>query len=497
MRKVFISYARANKPDVDQLVEHLTELNCQTWVDSSLHGGQDWWQEILRRIADCDVFIPVVSHESLNSGACAREFDWAENLGKSVLPVALERPSPALPRRILSRQIVDYSNPEERDRAARKLGGGLLSLPPAPPLPHPMPQPPAAPLSYLTDLVEKLSSPHALSHEEQRQILARLDPPLRSLDPEERQAGRAILDRLGSRSDLYADVDRTIGVLKQLHDEVRGKVHTPSRAAPHSPQRFVDDAVAPPKGQPFNHIPPPTRNGEKAPSAPTVMPLPKPRPAPIPRPKPDPHRPLSGEWTTALPATLLVMAAITGAIPPIRALSSGYDYGISVWYWQTISRILIGIAFSVLAWSAKLFSPNAAPVGWFMAPIMVVHVINDIVVLTAISAGKCTPTCIADPGIDLMRVYGYPLLLGVAALVGIAFGFAVFASTRAAWAPILAVWGFCGVLEAILSYIAKVDDQRAPEADAVLIVQNAILLVAAIVMYQRVRPNRPIKQTPR
>lgn len=122
MRKAFISYARANKPVIDQLVEHLNDLGCQTWVDSSLHGGQDWWQEILHRIEDCDVFIAIISNEALTSLACEREFDWAEALGKPVLPVAVEPPPTALPRRYSRRQIVDYSEPADWDRAARRLG---------------------------------------------------------------------------------------------------------------------------------------------------------------------------------------------------------------------------------------------------------------------------------------------------------------------------------------------------------------------------------------
>ena len=87
MRKVFISYARQNRPDVDQLVEHLRVLGCDTWVDTSLHGGQDWWQEILQRIADCDTFIPIISPEALNSTACRREFDWAESRWISIVLV--------------------------------------------------------------------------------------------------------------------------------------------------------------------------------------------------------------------------------------------------------------------------------------------------------------------------------------------------------------------------------------------------------------------------
>jgi TIR domain len=77
VRKVFISYARQNKPDVEELVEHLQVLGCETWHDSSLHGGQDWWEEILRRIADCDTFIAIISRDALSSTACRRECDWA------------------------------------------------------------------------------------------------------------------------------------------------------------------------------------------------------------------------------------------------------------------------------------------------------------------------------------------------------------------------------------------------------------------------------------
>jgi hypothetical protein len=78
VRKLFVSYARETKRDVDQLVEHLGMMGYETRVDARLRGGQDWWEQILERIADSDVFIAVISHASLNSTACRREFDWAE-----------------------------------------------------------------------------------------------------------------------------------------------------------------------------------------------------------------------------------------------------------------------------------------------------------------------------------------------------------------------------------------------------------------------------------
>jgi hypothetical protein len=233
--KVFISCARQNERDIDQLVEHLRVLGCDTWVDTSLHGGQDWWGEVLRQIEDCDVFIAIISREALNSVACEREFDWAEALGKPVLPVAVEPPTTALPRRYSRRQVVDYSDPADRDRAARRLGGGLLSLPPAPPPPRPLPRPPAAPLSYLTDLVEMVSKRNVLNHDQQRQVLQRLEPALQAVDPEERRGGRIVLEKFSSRDDLYADVDRGITALKRLNDEASRAFAAEPRREPEAP----------------------------------------------------------------------------------------------------------------------------------------------------------------------------------------------------------------------------------------------------------------------
>jgi hypothetical protein len=216
VRKVFISYARQDRRDVEQLVEHLEVLGYDTWLDSSLHGGQDWWNEILRQIADCDIFIAIISRDALDSTACRRECDWAESLAKPVLPVAVEPLPKALPRRFSTRQMVDYSDPEARDRAALNLAGGLGTLSAAPPLPDSLPEPPAAPLSYLTDLTDLAAEQTALDHDQQRYILNRLEPALHSIDPEERQGAQHILAMLSSRDDLFADVFRTINRLQDV-----------------------------------------------------------------------------------------------------------------------------------------------------------------------------------------------------------------------------------------------------------------------------------------
>ena len=208
MRQLFISYARENKPDVEALVRDLHALGYETWVDSSLRGGQTWWHEILRRIADTDVFVAIVSSHTLSSVACKRELEWALALNKPVLPLAVERLPDALPRTLSMRQIIDYS--QSGKEAAFALAGALGTLPPTPPAPEQLPEPPAAPLSYLSDLVEQVGQPEPLTQQQQHQILIQLEPALRSADAEERRGGRYVLEVFSRRGDLYADVDRTL-----------------------------------------------------------------------------------------------------------------------------------------------------------------------------------------------------------------------------------------------------------------------------------------------
>ncbi|HZQ32092.1 MAG TPA: TIR domain-containing protein [Mycobacterium sp.] len=232
LRRLFISYARENKRDVDQLAEQLGLMGYETWVDFKLRGGQQWWAEILQRISDTEVFIAVISHASLNSTACRREFDWAEALDKPILPVAIEPLPAALPRRFAERQIIDYSQAGQRDRAALMLQGGLATIGAARPLPDPLPEPPAAPLSYLTDLVDLISGPDPLDHAQQHQILQQLGAALHSVDPEERRGARDILERFASRADLYADVDRIITGFRELPRPATPRSEGPAASEP-------------------------------------------------------------------------------------------------------------------------------------------------------------------------------------------------------------------------------------------------------------------------
>lgn len=193
MSSVFVSYAREDTAKAGELVRRLSRLGHQVWSDEALRGGQSWWDEILVQIAGCDVFLAVVSPASLNSVACQRERKYAHDLGKPILPVAVERMTQAMPRELSLRQVVDYSTPGED--AAFALFGALKVLPSAPPPPEPLPPAPEVPLSYLTDLHEELEAAE-LTRAQQREIVDALEPALRSADTEEQQGGRRLLEIL-------------------------------------------------------------------------------------------------------------------------------------------------------------------------------------------------------------------------------------------------------------------------------------------------------------
>ena len=85
MANVFISYNRQSESTVRTLAEDIKQLGKTVWFDQELSGGQAWWDQILAEIRNCDVFVFVLTTESLNSEACKREYKYAGALGKTIL----------------------------------------------------------------------------------------------------------------------------------------------------------------------------------------------------------------------------------------------------------------------------------------------------------------------------------------------------------------------------------------------------------------------------
>jgi TIR domain-containing protein len=204
MLNIFISYNRQSEAIVQTLANDIKELGHKGWWDQELSGGQTWWNQILAQIRACDLFVFVLDREALNSIACKREADYAGDLGKPILPILVTEEASVnlLPPALGQIQFVDYRKPDRT--TALRLARALTTIPPAAPLPDPLPTPPAVPLSYLGGLYERIETLSELSYEEQSSLVVNLKRSWR--DPKTSQDTQILLGRLRTRRDLFATI---------------------------------------------------------------------------------------------------------------------------------------------------------------------------------------------------------------------------------------------------------------------------------------------------
>ena len=110
--KLFVSYARVDKPYCVQIVRALTGHDI--WYDQRLFAGTNWWHEIYRRLEWCEGFLWLLSPESLRSTACQREFNLAHSLGRIVFPLLIH-PETELPEALRDIHHVDFSRGLQQD----------------------------------------------------------------------------------------------------------------------------------------------------------------------------------------------------------------------------------------------------------------------------------------------------------------------------------------------------------------------------------------------
>ena len=65
----------------------------------ALRGGQDWWEEILQRIADSDAFLAIISRAALNSTACDVNSTGPKHSASRSYPSRSNPPPPFRPLR--------------------------------------------------------------------------------------------------------------------------------------------------------------------------------------------------------------------------------------------------------------------------------------------------------------------------------------------------------------------------------------------------------------
>jgi len=89
MAKFFVSYSRVDKTFTQAFVTGLEHKfpKHSFWYDLKLTGGDAWWKVILSKIEEADIFIYLLSNESITSSYCQAEFQESRRLRKRVIPV--------------------------------------------------------------------------------------------------------------------------------------------------------------------------------------------------------------------------------------------------------------------------------------------------------------------------------------------------------------------------------------------------------------------------
>jgi TIR domain len=211
---VFLSYAHQDVELAMALRQDLEDIGQSVWLDESLHGGQIWWDEILRQLRECQAFVLAVSAHSLASEACVAEWAYAAALNRPFLPVRLDDTDwTTAPAAMRESQHIDYIVGDLQSTKA--LARSLLSVPDDVPFPDVVPQPPPAPQSY-RERFARLFGSGQLTIEEQVNYYVRLSL---DVDGANSQEAIALLLLLRDRPDVSWKVRLDIDKLLEGHGD--------------------------------------------------------------------------------------------------------------------------------------------------------------------------------------------------------------------------------------------------------------------------------------
>lgn len=107
---IFVSYSRVDLEIKNRLVSNLRRAYDHIWTDTEdLRGGEVWWAKIINQIRKSDIFLYLLSPDSIVSIFCRAELAEALRLQKQIIPV-LVRARTHLPRYVSDHhQVVDMS----------------------------------------------------------------------------------------------------------------------------------------------------------------------------------------------------------------------------------------------------------------------------------------------------------------------------------------------------------------------------------------------------
>jgi hypothetical protein len=131
-QQIFISYSRVDTDNAERLIKRLRNTFPDTtiWYDSHLkgRGGQKWWDVILDAIEGSEIFLYLLSNDSLASPYCQAEFEEAQRLDRPFIAVQL-RHRTQIPDTLTDYQYIDLTATGEDDPYDNLVGSILRLLP--------------------------------------------------------------------------------------------------------------------------------------------------------------------------------------------------------------------------------------------------------------------------------------------------------------------------------------------------------------------------------
>jgi DNA-binding beta-propeller fold protein YncE len=209
--KVFISYSRRDDAAVKSLIDDLGPVDVDVWRDAKLHGGDNWWTEILEQIRESEVFVFALSDSSLASKPCRAELGYAKALGLPILPLQVGEVANYRTDEIFTAQLVDYRDSSHGIALVASL---YVCAAKRTDLPDPLPEQPPIPYQYLHRIGSSIHDPAELPAGVQRQILFELQGALdEEDDPIIREDIRNLLRALHRRKDVTLAIAGQIDTL--------------------------------------------------------------------------------------------------------------------------------------------------------------------------------------------------------------------------------------------------------------------------------------------
>jgi len=95
MSDVFISYSRKDIAFARLLRESLQQSQVDTWIDwERIPVGEKWWTEICEAIENANVFMFIISRNSIGSSVCKDEIKQALKNNKRIIPIIVDELKP-------------------------------------------------------------------------------------------------------------------------------------------------------------------------------------------------------------------------------------------------------------------------------------------------------------------------------------------------------------------------------------------------------------------